>query len=202
MPTSGCPEYCARGSLRDLLQHARSDAGLAAALSWERRLVMAIDAAKVGAACQLRHGSGDVEVASFSMLHEGAQAQSAPDGHAALVSILTIPSCLPTGRDVPARRKAAHYPPRPRRPQPYGGEELAHQGVASMQANNLGLAGRLDSPLACGYAWLAAARRHVELSTLCGRDTPCTVCLVHSCSAVLCNMWCAPAGAILQDAPA
>lgn len=103
------------------------------------------------------------------MLHEDAQAQSAPDGHH--VSILTIPSPFPTGRDVPARHEAAHHPPRPQRPQPDGGEELAHQGVASMQANNLWLAGRFTGHRR--RAWLAAARsRRVKLLTLCGRGTP------------------------------
>ena len=40
------PEFCARGSLTDVLQRARSDAALAAQLGWERRLRLALGAAK------------------------------------------------------------------------------------------------------------------------------------------------------------
>ncbi len=42
-------EHCTRGSLRELLRQARSNAALAAALRWQRRLMMALDAAKVNA---------------------------------------------------------------------------------------------------------------------------------------------------------
>jgi hypothetical protein len=41
-------EYCARGSLYDLLQEAREKPALRRALDWPRRIVMALDAAKVG----------------------------------------------------------------------------------------------------------------------------------------------------------
>jgi hypothetical protein len=39
-------EYCARGSLYDLLQEAREKPALKRALDWPRRVVMALDAAK------------------------------------------------------------------------------------------------------------------------------------------------------------
>jgi hypothetical protein len=40
-------EYCARGSLYDLLKAARQNAALAKALDWPKRINMALDAAKV-----------------------------------------------------------------------------------------------------------------------------------------------------------
>lgn len=46
-PAAMLAEQCARGSLRDLLRQARSDAELAAELSWPQRLAMALEAAKV-----------------------------------------------------------------------------------------------------------------------------------------------------------
>lgn len=42
-------EWCARGSLFDVLQKARKNSALAPQLDWTRRLNMALDAAKVGA---------------------------------------------------------------------------------------------------------------------------------------------------------
>ncbi len=42
-------EWCARGSLFDVLIKARSTPALAPQLDWGRRLNMALDAAKVGA---------------------------------------------------------------------------------------------------------------------------------------------------------
>ena len=41
-------EWCARGSLYDVLSKARKNANLAPQLDWTRRLNMALDAAKVG----------------------------------------------------------------------------------------------------------------------------------------------------------
>lgn len=40
-------EFCARGSLYDVLVRARSSRPLAAAIDWPRRLNMCLDAAKV-----------------------------------------------------------------------------------------------------------------------------------------------------------
>ena len=40
-------EYCARGSLYDLLKAARCTPALQKALDWPRRIMMAMDAAKV-----------------------------------------------------------------------------------------------------------------------------------------------------------
>ncbi|PSC73896.1 Serine threonine-kinase CTR1 isoform A [Micractinium conductrix] len=45
-PPAVVTEYCARGSLYDLLTAARSSAAMAKALDWPRRIVMALDAAK------------------------------------------------------------------------------------------------------------------------------------------------------------
>ena len=42
-------EWCARGSLYDLLDAGRKDPAMAAQLSWARRLTIALDAAKVRA---------------------------------------------------------------------------------------------------------------------------------------------------------
>ena len=44
-------EWCARGSLYDVLAKARKSPALAPALDWTRRLNMALDAAKAGAPC-------------------------------------------------------------------------------------------------------------------------------------------------------
>ncbi len=43
-------EWCARGSLFDVLTKARKNPALAPQLDWTRRLNMALDAAKVGSA--------------------------------------------------------------------------------------------------------------------------------------------------------
>lgn len=45
-PTALITEYCARGSLSDVLRRARTSPALAAQLDWPRRLNMALDAAK------------------------------------------------------------------------------------------------------------------------------------------------------------
>ncbi|KAI7842069.1 hypothetical protein COHA_004266 [Chlorella ohadii] len=45
-PAAVVTEYCARGSLYDLLKAARQNAGLAKALDWPKRISMALDAAK------------------------------------------------------------------------------------------------------------------------------------------------------------
>lgn len=45
-PPAVVTEYCARGSLNDVLKRARASTSLAAQLDWPRRLNMALDAAK------------------------------------------------------------------------------------------------------------------------------------------------------------
>lgn len=45
-PPALVTEFCAKGSLTDCLRAARADAGVAAQLTWRRRLGMAIDAAR------------------------------------------------------------------------------------------------------------------------------------------------------------
>ena len=59
-PPAVVTEYCARGSLNDVLKRARGSISLAAQLDWPRRLNMALDAAKV---CIWRHCFGSVYVA-------------------------------------------------------------------------------------------------------------------------------------------
>ncbi len=46
-PPAVLTEYCARGSLNDVLKRARTHPSLATQLDWPRRLNMALDAAKV-----------------------------------------------------------------------------------------------------------------------------------------------------------
>ena len=61
-------EWCARGSLFDVLQKARKNPALAPQLDWTRRLNMALDAAKVGASI------GFLSIVLHSSLEELAHA--------------------------------------------------------------------------------------------------------------------------------
>jgi serine/threonine protein kinase len=51
-------EFCARGSLFDVLRKARTSPAFAQQLDWSRRLSMALDAAKVCFLCSPPHGKG------------------------------------------------------------------------------------------------------------------------------------------------
>ncbi|PRW45442.1 kinase [Chlorella sorokiniana] len=133
-PPAIVTEQCARGSLRDLLQQARSNAALAAELSWPHRLTMALEAAKgmiylhgrrppvapvgLGSGNLLVNSDWRVKVANFSLSRDAAaalagKAQDVSAFGLVLLELLTWqPAEVQQGQRpaVPSEQEAAQLP--------------------------------------------------------------------------------------------
>ncbi len=136
-------EFCARGSLCDLLAAARSDPEVAAQLSWRRRLTMAADAA-VGmlylhsrsspapiihrGELMVRGSGARLEVEDYLVVERLGGGGS--DGCGSCCRPGEIGLCqypTPTGISLP-HRSSHSLACRPEEPQPAGGRELEREG--------------------------------------------------------------------------
>ena len=148
-------EFCARGSLSDVLQMAASNADFGQQLDWRRRLTMALDAAKVSLSAQpcLSRLNASAKTASYtgkpnhsrSIFDKTARKDRLPLLSCLLIcaicfllchpvseaieaSAVTARMCMSAGYVAAAQSPCTHPTPGPQVSQPAGGQALACQG--------------------------------------------------------------------------